>query len=179
VARACAAPRDLCYGLCVTTPAIGDRAPEVELSDDRGVVHRLSDQRGKWIVLYFYPKDDTPGCTVEACEFRDANDEILARDAVVWGVSPQGASSKAAFRRKFGLPFDLLADEHHAVAEAYGTWEKKTSYGRVFSGTARRTFLIDPDGRVARVWEKVRPQGHAGEVLAALDQAKGRSPATA
>jgi peroxiredoxin Q/BCP len=163
----------------VSAPVAGDPAPEVELRDDRGVVHRLSDQRGKWVVLYFYPKDDTPGCTVEACEFRDANDEILARDAVVWGVSPQGASSKAAFRRKFGLPFDLLADEEHAVSDAYGTWEKKTNYGRVFSGTARRTFLIDPDGRVARVWEKVRPQGHAAEVLAALDEAKGRSPTTA
>jgi thioredoxin-dependent peroxiredoxin len=163
----------------MTAPAVGDVAPEVVLSDDRGEIHRLSDRRGKWVVLYFYPKDDTPGCTVEACEFRDANDELLARDAVVWGVSPQDASSKAAFRRKFGLPFDLLADVEHKVSDAYGTWEQKTSYGRTFSGTARRTFLVDPQGRIARVWEKVRPQGHAGEVLAALDESKGRAPATA
>jgi peroxiredoxin Q/BCP len=163
----------------MTVPAVGTEAPDFELLDDHGRAHRLAEQRGKWVVLYFYPKDDTPGCTIEACEFRDANDDILARDAVVWGVSPQGAASKSAFRRKYRLPFDLLADEDHAVAEAYGTWEKKTSYGRIFSGTARRTFLIDPEGRVARVWEKVRPAGHAGEVLAALDEARGRAPATA
>ena len=161
-----------------TLPA-GQPAPDFALPDDRGTVHRLGEQRGKWVVLYFYPKDDTPGCTIEACEFRDANDELLARDAVVWGVSPQGASSKAAFRRKFGLPFDLLADEDHTVAEAYGAWEKKTNYGRIFAGTARKTFLIDPDGRIARVWEKVRPAGHAADVLAALDEARGRAPATA
>lgn len=163
----------------MTIPAVGSEAPDFELSDDSGRTHRLREQRGKWVVLYFYPADDTPGCTVEACEFRDANDDILTRDAVVWGVSPQGAASKSAFRRKFHLPFDLLADEDHSVAEAYGSWVKKTNFGRLFSGTARRTFLIDPQGRVARVWEKVRPAGHAAEVLAALDEARGAAAATA
>jgi peroxiredoxin Q/BCP len=153
-------------------PAAGERAPEIELSDDRGELHRLSDQRGKWVVLYFYPTDDTPGCTVEACEFRDANEDLLARDAVVWGVSPQGARSKAAFRSKYGLPFDLLADEGHAASEAYGTWIEKESHGRTRWGTGRSTFLIDPDGTIATVWPKVKPQGHAAEVLAAIEEAR-------
>lgn len=155
----------------MTIPSAGDPAPEFELRDDRGLVHRLSDQRGKWVVLYFYPKDNTAGCTVEACEFRDANDEIQSRNAVVWAVSPQGAASKAAFRRKFGLPFELLADEDHAVSEAYGAWVEKRNYGKVYWGNARSTFLIDPGGRIARVWPKVKPEGHAAEVLAALDEA--------
>jgi thioredoxin-dependent peroxiredoxin len=151
-------------------PAVGDPAPDLTLSDDRGSVHRLSDQRGRWVVLYFYPKDDTPGCTVEACEFRDANEDLLARDAVVWGVSPQGAASKARFRGKYGLPFDLLADEDHAVAEAYGTWVEKESQGKRYWGTRRSTFLIGPDGRVRRTWEQVTPQGHASEVLRAIEE---------
>jgi peroxiredoxin Q/BCP len=157
----------------VTIPSVGEAAPDFALSDDRGVEHRLSDQRGKWVVLYFYPTDNSPGCTVEACEFRDANDEILARGAVVWAVSPQGARSKADFRSKFGLPFELLADEDHAVSEAYGAWVEKRNYGKVYWGTARSTFLVDPDGRIARVWPRVKPQGHAAEVLTALDQARG------
>jgi thioredoxin-dependent peroxiredoxin len=151
-------------------PGVGERAPDVVLPDETGTTHRLSDQRGRWIVLYFYPKDDTPGCTVEACEFRDANDTITERGADVWGISPQGAASKRAFRDKLGLPFTLLADEDHAVAEAYGSWVEKQNYGRTYWGTARRTFLVDPDGRIARVWPKVKPEGHASEVLAALDE---------
>ena len=139
--------------------------------------HRLSEQRGRWVVLYFYPKDDTPGCTAEACEFRDASREMDERGAAVWGVSPQGAKSKAAFRAKFGLPFDLLADEDHAVAEAYGTWVQKSFMGKSFWGVARATFLIDPEGRIARVWGKVKPDGHAAQVLAAIDAATGREPA--
>jgi peroxiredoxin Q/BCP len=155
-------------------PAAGDPAPEVALPDDRGTLHRLSEQRGRWVVLYFYPKDDTPGCTVEACEFRDANDQLLARDAVVWGVSPQGAASKAAFRGKYGLPFDLLADEDHAVAEAYGTWVEKKNLGRTYWGTGRSTFLVDPEGRIARVWQKVTPLGHATDVLQAITEEEAR-----
>jgi peroxiredoxin Q/BCP len=147
----------------MTMPAVGDAAPEVALPDEAGTIHRLSDQRGRWTVLYFYPKDDTPGCTVEACEFRDANDTIVERGADVWGVS---------FREKFGLPFTLLADEDHAAAEAYGSWVEKQNYGKIYWGNARRTFLIDPAGRVARVWEKVKPEGHAAEVLGALDEAQ-------
>jgi peroxiredoxin Q/BCP len=156
----------------MSTPAVGEPAPEIELPDETGAVHRLSDERGRWVVLYFYPTDDTPGCTTEACEFRDANDDILGRDAVVWGVSPQGPSSKAAFKAKHQLPFTLLADEDHHVSEAYGTWVEKSNYGRTYFGTGRTTFLIDPRGSVARVWPKVTPQGHATEVLAALDEAR-------
>jgi peroxiredoxin Q/BCP len=156
----------------MTMPGVGDLAPEVALPDETGALHRLSDRRGEWTVLYFYPKDDTPGCTVEACEFRDANETIRQRGAEVWGVSPQGARSKRAFREKFGLPFTLLADEDHAVAEAYGVWVEKQNYGRTYWGNARTTFLIDPDGRIAHVWAKVKPEGHASEVLAALDEAR-------
>jgi len=153
-------------------PAVGDVAPDVALPDASGTIHRLADQRGRWTVLYFYPKDDTPGCTVEACEFRDANETIVERGADVWGVSPQGAQSKRAFSEKFGLPFTLLADEDHAVADEYGSWVEKQNYGKTYWGVARRTFLIDPNGRVAKVWPKVKPEGHAAEVLAALDEAQ-------
>lgn len=153
-------------------PAVGDLAPEVALPDDSGAIHRLAEQRGRWTILYFYPKDDSPGCTVEACAFRDANDTIVERGADVWGVSPQGAASKRSFREKFGLPFTLLSDEDHRVADAYGTWVEKQNYGKTYWGTARATFLVDPDGRIARVWPKVRPEGHPDEVLAALDEAQ-------
>ena len=154
----------------MSQPAVGDAAPEVALPDETGTIHRLSDQGGRWTVLYFYPTDDTPGCTVEACEFRDNNETIKERGADVWGISPQGLASKRAFREKFGLPFNLLADEGHHVADAYGTWVEKKNYGKTYWGTARSTFLIDPHGRVARVWPKVKPEGHAAEVLAALDE---------
>jgi peroxiredoxin Q/BCP len=156
----------------MSMPDVGDPAPEVALSDEHGTIHRLSDQRGRWTILYFYPKDDTPGCTVEACEFRDANETITEHGADVWGISPQGQASKRAFREKFGLPFTLLADVDHEVADAYGTWVLKEKYGRTYWGTARSTFLVDPEGRVARVWPKVKPEGHAAEVLAALDEAR-------
>jgi peroxiredoxin Q/BCP len=152
----------------MSTPNVGDPAPEVALPDETGTVHRLADQKGRWTILYFYPTDDTPGCTVEACEFRDANETIHEQGADVWGVSPQGSASKRAFREKFGLPFALLADEGHHVADTYGTWVEKNNYGKTYWGTARRTFLIDPDGRIARVWPKVKPEGHAAEVLEAL-----------
>jgi peroxiredoxin Q/BCP len=160
----------------MSMPAVGDRAPEVALPDETGTVHRLTDQAGRWTILYFYPRDDTPGCTVEACEFRDANETILARGADVWGVSPQGSGSKQAFREKFGLPFTLLADEDHRVADAYGAWVEKQNYGKTYWGTARKTFLIDPDGRVARVWPKVKPEGHAAEVLEALAEEQQAHP---
>ena len=103
----------------MSMPQAGDLAPEVALPDEHGTIHRLADRRGSWTVLYFYPKDDTPGCTTEACGFRDLNDDLESLDARVWGVSPDGAGSHAAFRAKFGLPFTLLSDEDHAVAEAY------------------------------------------------------------
>ena len=156
----------------MSIPEAGDLAPEIALPDETGTVHRLTDQRDRWTIVYFYPKDDTPGCTVEACEFRDANETIHERGADVWGISPQGARSKKAFREKFGLPFLLLADEDHAVAEAYGSWVEKVNYGRTYMGVARTTFLVDPDGRIVRTWPKVRPEGHAAEVIAALDAAQ-------
>jgi peroxiredoxin Q/BCP len=154
----------------MSMPAVGDPAPEVALPDETGTVHHLSDQRGRWTILYFYPEDDTPGCTTEACEFRDRNDTIHDRGADVWGISPQGLASKRAFREKFQLPFTLLADERHEVADAYGSWVEKQNYGRTYWGTARTTFLIAPDRRIARVWPKVKSAGHAAEVLAALDE---------
>ena len=150
--------------------AVGKKAPEFTLAGSNGEDVSLKDFKGKTVVLYFYPKDDTPGCTVEACEFRDANETITERGADVWGISPQGAASKRKFSEKFGLPFTLLADEDHAAAETYGSWVEKQNYGKTYMGTARRTFLVDPQGRIARVWEKVKPEGHAGEVLAALDE---------
>jgi peroxiredoxin Q/BCP len=161
----------------MTMPAVGDPAPEIALPDETGTVHRLSDRRGEWTVVYFYPKDDTPGCTTEACEFRDANDTIIDRGAVVWGVSPQGAASKRAFREKFQLPFTLLADESHEVAEAWGVWVEKQNYGKTYWGVARATFLVGPDGRIAKAWPKVKPEGHAAEVLAALDEARSTGAA--
>jgi thioredoxin-dependent peroxiredoxin len=156
----------------MSIPEAGDPAPDIALPDETGTVHRLADQRGRWTIVYFYPKDDTPGCTVEACEFRDANETIHERGADVWGISPQGAQSKRAFREKFGLPFILLADTDHAVAEAYGTWVEKVNYGKTYMGVARTTFLVDPEGRIARTWSKVKPEGHAAEVIAALDAAQ-------
>ena len=156
----------------MSTPEAGDLAREIALPDETGTVHRLADQRGRWTIVYFYPKDDTPGCTVEACEFRDANETIHERGADVWGISPQGAKSKRAFREKFGLPFILLADTDHAVAEAYGSWVEKVNYGKKYMGVARTTFLVDPEGRIARTWPKVKPEGHAAEVIAALDAAQ-------
>jgi peroxiredoxin Q/BCP len=154
----------------MSLPAVGDPAPEVALPDETGTIHRLSDQRGRWTIVYFYPKDDTTGCTIEACEFRDNNETIHERGADVWGISPQGAASKRAFREKFELPFTLLTDEGHKVAEAYGSWVEKTNYGKTYWTTARTTFLVGPDGHVVRVWPKVKPEGHAAEVLAVLDE---------
>ncbi len=135
-----------------------------------GTPRALSAARGHWLVLYFYPKDDTPGCTTESCEFRDAHTPLRAAGAEVWGISILDSGSKAAFKAKHGLTFPLLADEHHTVAERYGVWVEKQSYGRTSMGIARATFLIDPLGRIARIWEKVRPEGHAAAVLLALQE---------
>lgn len=149
-------------------PVPGDPAPDFSLPDDRGEVHRLSDRLGRWTVVYFYPEDDTPGCTTEACQFRDASASFAVEDAEVWGISPDGRASHARFRAKFGLPFTLLSDEEHAVAEAYGAWGPKKLYGREYVGIQRSTFLVDPDGRIARAWPKVKADGHAAEVAEAL-----------
>jgi peroxiredoxin Q/BCP len=148
----------------------GDPAPDFTLADDRGEEVRLSSFRGRPVVLYFYPKDDTPGCTKEACAFRDRQAELAARGAVVLGVSPDGVASHARFRDKFGLNFPLLADPDHRVADAYGAWREKNLYGRKSMGIQRSTFLIDADGVVRRAWPKVNVDGHDDEVLAALGE---------
>jgi peroxiredoxin Q/BCP len=153
-------------------PQPGDLAPEFSLPDDTGTIRTLSDQRGRWLVLYFYPKDDTSGCTTESCEFRDAYATYQSTGAEVWGISILGSGSKAAFKAKFGLPFTLIADEDHAVSERYGVWVEKKNYGKPYMGIARTTFFIDPGGRIARVWIKVKPEGHAAAVLAALEEAR-------
>jgi len=154
-----------------TMPAAGDPAPDFALADENGVVHRLSDQPG-WTVVYFYPKDDTPGCTVEACAFRDADDDLVAAGATVWGISPDDAASHGRFRAKFQLTFPLLSDEDHATAEAYGAWVEKSNYGRTYMGIQRSTFLVAPDGRIAHAWPKVKAEGHAGDVLRTLAVAR-------
>jgi peroxiredoxin Q/BCP len=152
----------------IARPAVGDLAPDFTLPDDTGTQRTLSAERGHWLVLYFYPKDDTPGCTTESCQFRDAYDEYQRTGAQVWGISVLGSGSKAAFKAKFGLPFTLIADEDHRVAEAYGVWVQKQNYGRSYMGIERATFLIDPEGRIAKAWSKVSPDGHAEDVLATL-----------
>ena len=154
-----------------TMPAAGDPAPEFALADENGVVHRLSDQPG-WTLVYFYPKDDTPGCTVEACAFRDANDDLVAAGATAWGVSPDDAASHGRFRAKFHLTFPLLSDEDHATAEAYGAWVEKVNYGRTYMGIQRSTFLVAPDGRIAHAWPKVTAEGHAEDVVSTLAAAR-------
>ena len=127
-------------------PAVGEAAPDFTLPDDTGAMRTLSAERGQWLVLYFYPKDDTPGCTTESCQFRDAHDQYEQSDAQIWGISILGSGSKAAFKAKFGLPFTLIADEEHAVAERYGVWVDKVNYGKTYKGIQRATFLIDPHG---------------------------------
>ena len=146
----------------------GSRAPDFELATDGGERVKLSELRGKPVVLYFYPKDDTPGCTAQACEIRDEWSRFRERGAVVLGVSPDDEASHARFREKYSLPFTLLADPDHAVAEEYGVWVEKTNYGRKSMGIERSTFLIDPEGNVAKVLRRVKPEGHADKVLEAL-----------
>jgi peroxiredoxin Q/BCP len=154
-------------------PKVGELAPDFELHDDTGQIHRLSERRGRWTVVYFYPADDTPGCTKEACSFRDNNAEFVGAETEVWGLSPQGPASKAAFRAKYGLPFTLLADEGHTVADAYGAWGEKKNYGKTYMGIRRTSFLVGPDGLIEKVWPAVKAEGHAVEVLAALREAQG------
>ena len=145
----------------------GSPAPDFTLASDDGGDVTLSSLRGRKVILYFYPKDDTPGCTIQACDFRDALPRFDGVDAVVLGVSPDSVESHAKFRAKFGLNFPLLADVEHEVSEAYGVWKEKTLYGRRFMGVERSTFLIDEEGDVAEVWRKVKPKGHM-EMLAEL-----------
>ena len=142
----------------------GEQAPDFTLATDAGTPLALSALRGWPVVLYFYPKDDTSGCTTESCEFRDLVPRFAKVNAQVLGISPDGVKSHVKFRDKYQLNFPLLADEGHAVAEQYGVWQEKSMYGRKYWGNARTTFVIDAKGRIAKVFEKVRPAGHAAEV---------------
>lgn len=148
----------------------GSKAPAFSLKDQSGATVKLSDLKGKLVVLYFYPKDDTSGCTKEACAFRDEHTVLQKRGAVVLGVSPDDEKRHQKFRAKYELPFQLLVDADHAVAEKYGAWGEKSMYGRKYFGIVRSTFLIDRDGKVAKVWPKVKVEGHVEEVLDAIQE---------
>jgi len=156
-------------------PSVGSKAPDFQLADQTGKTVSLSQLAGKNVVLYFYPKDDTPGCTVEACNFRDEHSALEKAGAVVLGVSPDTTKSHEKFANKFSLPFPLLADTEHKVADAYGAWGEKVNYGRTYMGIIRSTVLIDGQGKVKHVWPKVKVKGHVDEVLSVLT---GDAPAT-
>ena len=146
----------------------GKPAPDFELTSDTGERVKLSSLRGKPVVLYFYPKDDTPGCTTQACGLRDVYGDFRGRGAVVLGVSPDDEASHVKFKEKYSLPFTLLADPDHRVAEEYGVWKERNMYGKKSMGIERSTFVIDPEGKVAKVMRRVKPETHASQVLEAL-----------
>jgi peroxiredoxin Q/BCP len=146
----------------------GRPAPDFALTSDEGATVRLSELRGKPVVVYFYPKDDTPGCTAQACGIRDNYDGFGERGAVVLGISPDDESSHVKFKQKYGLPFTLLADPDHKVADAYGVWGERSMYGKKYMGIERSTFVIDPEGNVSKVMRRVKPDTHAQQVLDAL-----------
>jgi thioredoxin-dependent peroxiredoxin len=146
-------------------PGETEFAPEFTTRDQDGNEVTLSSLRGRTVVLYFYPKDDTPGCTTQACDLRDRGEEFAAKGAVVLGISPDSVASHRRFADKFGLPFTLLADEDHAIAELYGVWKQKSTFGREYMGVERTTFVIGGDGRIVKVLAKVDPAAHAGQVL--------------
>jgi len=146
----------------------GAPAPDFELTSDEGTTVRLSELRGRPVVIYFYPKDDTPGCTKQACGIRDNYDAFGERGAVVLGISPDDESSHVKFKQKYGLPFTLLADPDHKVADQYGVWGERSLYGKKYMGIERSTFVIDAEGNVAKVMRRVKPDTHAEQVLDAL-----------
>jgi peroxiredoxin Q/BCP len=146
----------------------GDRAPDIRLQTDSGVEFKLSDLKGKRVVLYFYPRADTPGCTTEACEFRDGIQAFAKKGVAVVGVSPDKPAAQAKFKQKYDLPFTLLADEEKTAAQSYGVWQEKNMYGKMVMGIVRSTFIIGPDGKIEKVYAKVKAQGHAAAVLEAL-----------
>lgn len=153
----------------MTIPTAGTNAPDFTLPDQDGVSRTLSSYQGQRVLLYFYPKDDTPGCTKEACAIRDAFPQFDSTRAVVLGISPDSVKSHKKFAEKYELPFTLLADEGHAVADEYGVWGKKKFMGREYEGVLRTSFLIREDGTIAKVYENVKPEQHAAEVLADLE----------
>ena len=146
----------------------GKKAPAFSLKDQAGDTHRLSDYSGRPLILYFYPKDDTPGCTKEACAFQETLPRFKPSKAAVLGISILDEASKAKFAKKYGISFPLLADADHAVAEKYGVWQEKSNYGKKYMGIARTTYLIGPDGKVQKRWDRVKVEGHADEVLEAI-----------
>ncbi len=146
----------------------GSKAPDFHALTDRNEKVSLNDFKNKRVILYFYPKDDTPGCTAEACGFRDTIKDVQAQEAVVLGVSPDGLQSHQKFIRKYQLPFTLLCDEESHICKAYGVWVKKNMYGREYMGVARTTFVIGEDGKIEKIFEKVKPDGHHQEVLTYL-----------
>lgn len=148
--------------------AEGILAPDFTLPTDADDTLTLSSLRGRWVVLFAYPKDDTSGCTVEACEFRDALPRFDASKAVILGISPDSVKSHVKFKAKYELPYTLLADEDKTVLQAYDVWKEKSMYGKKYMGVERTTFLIDPAGQIAKVFTKVKPAGHAAEVMAAI-----------
>jgi peroxiredoxin Q/BCP len=152
---------------------VGDQAPDFETMDDESNRVKLSELRGQRVVLYFYPKDDTPGCTKEACAFRDRKSELAKLGAKLFGVSPDTVESHAKFRDKHKLNFPLLADPEHKLAEKYGAWREKNMYGRKSMGVQRSTYLIDAAGKIAKVWQRVKVEGHDQQVLDALKALKG------
>ncbi len=147
---------------------VGDPAPDIEVRTDAGEPLRLSGLRGKRVVLYFYPKADTPGCTTEACEFRDSMAALHEKGAVVLGISPDKPAAQAKFKQKYSLPFTLLADEERAAAQAYGVWKEKNMYGRKVMGIERSTFVIGADGKIEKIYAKVKAKGHAAAVIGEL-----------
>ncbi|MEO8370238.1 MAG: thioredoxin-dependent thiol peroxidase [Candidatus Solibacter sp.] len=147
---------------------VGDKAPDIQLHTDTGEDFRLSDMKGKRVVLYFYPKADTPGCTVEACEFRDGIAGFKKKGTAVIGISPDKPSAQAKFKEKYDLPFTLLADQDKAAAEAYGVYQEKNMYGKKVMGIVRTTFVIGPDGKIEQIYNKVKAAGHASAVLEGL-----------
>jgi peroxiredoxin Q/BCP len=146
----------------------GDAAPEIQLQTDSGELFTLSGLKGKTVVLYFYPKADTPGCITEACEFRDSGKRFPKHNAVIVGVSPDTPAAQAKFKAKYNLPFTLLADVDKAAAQAYDVWKEKSMYGKTLMGIERSTFLIGPDGRIKKIFRQVKTAGHAAQVLEAL-----------
>ena len=148
----------------------GQAAPNFHLKDQDAETHRLSDYAGKAVILYFYPRDDTPGCTKEACAFRDRYAELQSRDAVLLGVSGDDAASHVKFRDKYSLPFPLLVDADHQVATQYGAYREKNMYGKKSMGIVRSTFIIGPDQQVVKVWKRVKVDGHDNQVIDVLDQ---------
>jgi len=148
----------------------GSIAPDFSLQDDQEQMHHLSDYRGKPVVLYFYPRDDTPGCTKEACGFRDDYSAYDEAGVTIFGVSPDTPESHAKFKTKYDLPFSLLADQDHKVAEAYGVWGIRKIFGREVTGILRTTFLIGADGEILKVFEKVKPAKHSAEILSTFDE---------